>query len=977
MHWPRLLDLPARIAAVAPESRIRFGRGAGLLLLAFCAVAVPPAARGDDRFGDAGAPEARPDSSRARHGAFAPPLPAPPGGSEDPAPAPGATLAGTWQRVAGPFDTPAVNRAAVVRDSRRHRMLLVDGYDFGVQWSLSLPATGMPQWSARSLAGPYPSPRIAFVAVYDSLRDRVVLHGGWDGTAVLSDTWTLGLGGASGWTQLLPADSTGPARDGHVAIVDPVRDRLVIFGGTYANCDTCRSGETWALSLSGPARWTMIAAAGAGPSPRTDASAVYDPWLDLMVVFGGWGAGSSLVAKDDAWSFRFGDGTWTPITSARHPQGRAAQVAVVDFGHQRMVVQGGYTYPDYRHGLGDAWTLPLRGPAAWDSLLAGGPAPVAFHHGAIYSPERHSLITYGGLASLGGLVSGAAPNSCYELDLERNAWAQVSPMEDPRAPARQMDSWMLADPVVPQVVVLDGGDTDWRCYDEPWGFSLADASGWTYTEVAGVAPRCGASCTVYDSRRDRVLSFGGDDVIRHGGRVNEISALPLHTTGATWQPLPIAGPLPMGREKMCLVYDAKRDRVLMFGGAAWARTTDDSPAALDDLWQLALGDTLRWTQLATSGTPDGRWQATALLDTLRDRLIVHGGIFSQAFPTGFYPRRLYDTWALPLGGDSLAWQRLGPDAPAEVRANADEVAIERFPILDTARDGLLLVDTSLPALYALSFAQPNAWEPPPVQRNTFPLRTGAAHTLDPAGDRVFVFGGAARGLLRADLNALQLVPPTRQVAMDVVVEDHGRDESAGSLRVTVFGSASFSVDSLLRRGATLAGARVRFEQGYAWHGGLRGPERRIFRDLLGHVPLAELKSVPADSVVALAAVTSGGMRVTGYARLRLPRSARNEWGPPAEADGGAGAPEHGVRVIGSPMRGASLTLKYALASGLPARFELLDVQGRRLVRGEVPVAADGQGEFVLPESRALAPGVYLVRLTQGERVFTARAVVLR
>ena len=213
--------------------------------------------------------------------------------------------------------------------------------------------------------------------------------------------------------------------------------------------------------------------------------------------------------------------------------------------------------------------------------------------------------------------------------------------------------------------------------------------------------------------------------------------------------------------------------------------------------------------------------------------------------------------------------------------------------------------------------------------------------------------------------------------MDVVVEDHGRDESAGSLRVTVFGSASFSVDSLLRRGATLAGARVRFEQGYAWHGGLRGPERRIFRDLLGHVPLAELKSVPADSVVALAAVTSGGMRVTGYARLRLPRSARNEWGPPAEADGGAGAPEHGVRVIGSPMRGASLTLKYALASGLPARFELLDVQGRRLVRGEVPVAADGQGEFVLPESRALAPGVYLVRLTQGERVFTARAVVLR
>ena len=967
MFRPSLAGHTGRSTRPVHRSDARPTHRVGVLLLALCAVVAPFAARAAGGLADDGMHGMRPDSIRARHATAAAPGVAAPLVMDRNGPPQGTSLDGTWQPIAGPFDPPAVNRAPVVRDSRRHRMLLVDGEDFAALWSLSLPATGTPQWNSRLVAGPLPPARIACVAVYDSLRDRVVLHGGWDGTTVRSDTWTLALSGQPRWTQLLPSDPTSPARDGHVAIVDPVRDRLVIFGGTYANCDTCRSGEAWALPLAGEPRWTRIAADAAGPSPRTDASAVYDPWLDLMVVFGGWDGGP----KDDVWSLRLSDATWIPFDAGRRPQARLGHVAVADVGHQRMIVQGGGTYYDYGRGLSDAWTLPLRGPAAWEPLPTTGPAPVAFYHGAIYSPERHSLVTYGGLAGV------AAPNACFELDLDRNAWTDLSPADDPRAPSRRFDNWMMVDPTKPQVIVTDDGATDFRCYGEPWGYSLADTSGWKRWAARSIAPRCGAFSTVYDSRRDRLLSFGGDDLEWRHGRVDEISALPLHAPGAVWQPLPIAGPLPMGRWGMGLVYDAKRDRVLMFGGATSVNPSSDGPFSWDDLWQLSLGaDSVRWTPLATVGTPGGRWQVTAMIDTLRDRLVLHGGVFTPV-ERDFYPRWLTDTWVLPLGGDSLVWQRLGPDAPAVAHPGYDDVSIFRTPVLDAARDRLLLVDTNLPAAYAMPFEQPTAWQPLAIARNAFVPRNDAAMALDPAGDRVFVFGGLNRGLARADLAALQLLPPTRQVAIDVALEGGGRGEDTRALRIAVHGSATFAVDSMLRAGATLNGARVHFDEGFGWHGERQGAEHRMFRDLVGHVALRELLPLPADSVVAFSASTRRGTRITGYTRMRLPPHARAEASPFATSVEEANGPVPGLRALGGPAPGAALAFEYALPSEAPGVLDLLDVQGRRVARREATVGTDGRGRLELPEARMLAPGVYLARLSQGARVFTARVVILR
>lgn len=76
----------------------------------------------------------------------------------------------------------------------------------------------------------------------------------------------------------------------------------------------------------------------------------------------------------------------------------------------------------------------------------------------------------------------------------------------------------------------------------------------------------------------------------------------------------------------------------------------------------------------------------------------------------------------------------------------------------------------------------------------------------------------------------------------------------------------------------------------------------------------------------------------------------------------------------NPSRGGALTVRFTLPSAAPARLELLDVAGRRIASHEVGA---GQHALDLGQGRRLAPGLYLVRLTQGANTRTTRVAVLQ
>jgi len=72
----------------------------------------------------------------------------------------------------------------------------------------------------------------------------------------------------------------------------------------------------------------------------------------------------------------------------------------------------------------------------------------------------------------------------------------------------------------------------------------------------------------------------------------------------------------------------------------------------------------------------------------------------------------------------------------------------------------------------------------------------------------------------------------------------------------------------------------------------------------------------------------------------------------------------------------NLMVLFSLPSAEPARLELLDISGRRVARREVGSLGPGRHAVDLAEGGRIAPGIYLVRLTQGPNVRVTRAAIL-
>jgi len=95
-----------------------------------------------------------------------------------------------------------------------------------------------------------------------------------------------------------------------------------------------------------------------------------------------------------------------------------------------------------------------------------------------------------------------------------------------------------------------------------------------------------------------------------------------------------------------MVYDARRGRVVVFGGMGVA-APGQRPPPLGDTWEF---DGQRWTQLRVTG-PSARFSAGAAYDSRSGRVIIFGGLDA----TGF----VGDTWAW----NGRAWTKVSDTGP--------------------------------------------------------------------------------------------------------------------------------------------------------------------------------------------------------------------------------------------------------------------------------------------------------------------------
>jgi hypothetical protein len=120
-----------------------------------------------------------------------------------------------------------------------------------------------------------------------------------------------------------------------------------------------------------------------------------------------------------------------------------------------------------------------------------------------------------------------------------------------------------------------------------------------------------------------------------------------------------------------MVHDTLRDRMLVFGGLF------DGGPAFNDVWRFTLAAPYTWLTLLPAGPlPAARHHGGVIYDPVRDRLVVSGGLTASG-------GALSDTWALPLTGP-FAWQELRPSgsAPALGACNA---------VYDAVRDRMVVV----------------------------------------------------------------------------------------------------------------------------------------------------------------------------------------------------------------------------------------------------------------------------------------------
>ncbi len=204
-------------------------------------------------------------------------------------------------------------------------------------WALSLGPTLA--WSQVTATGPPPAARAGHSAIYDPLRDRMLVFGGANNlfgfNTRYNDVWELALGAAGpAWTLLNPQGTPPSARVEHTAIYDPIGDRMLVFGGR----DPGDKNDLWALSLADPLAWTLIDPTGAPPSPRSQHTAIYDADRARMVVFAGTPAG-------DTWALDLTNPlevTWEPLAvEGTPPGGRLNHTAIYDESAGRMVAFGG------------------------------------------------------------------------------------------------------------------------------------------------------------------------------------------------------------------------------------------------------------------------------------------------------------------------------------------------------------------------------------------------------------------------------------------------------------------------------------------------------------------------------------------------------------------------------------------------------------------------------------------------------------
>jgi hypothetical protein len=269
----------------------------------------------------------------------------------------------------------------------------------------------------------------------------------------------------------------------------------------------------------------------------------------------------------------------------------------------------------------------------------------------LYNPVARRIVLFGGLDE-----ANRDAGELWMLDPEKAAWQKIS-VAGPRPPTAE-DQSTVYDPIGHRMIVY-GGETD-DPTNNLWSLDLKTYR-WRNMTAAGGPVREGHTA-VFDESGKQMVVFGGQHELQTD--LHEIWSLDLNPESPTfekWRNQTIGEGHPPGRFDHVAVYDAKKQRMVIFGG--WTKTRKQ---LFGDTWALHLGaqsGRTGWEQVTAASHPPDRRNASAVYDAARNWFVIFGGE-GKSGP-------LSDVWAFDLTNDvwiSITPSGAGPAPRADAEA---------------------------------------------------------------------------------------------------------------------------------------------------------------------------------------------------------------------------------------------------------------------------------------------------------------------
>ena len=561
----------------------------------------------------------------------------------------------TWTRLANVDPSPPFIHSpglSGVFDSRRNRVIVLGTGSAGTSEAWALTLDSRPQWTQLAVAGPSPQPVTEASALYDEASDRMLVFGGkkddFETRPTLNTVSSLSLGDTPAWTELHPSGELPSPREEATTVYDSRHHRMVVFGGTPWSQDVPPdSDRVWLLSLDTNPAWSNVAPIGPHPLARRAHAACYDPLHDEMIILGGFGLWDHQSEGPlDAWGFSLDRMQWSRIDTPRAPLGRNSASALFDVKGHRVIMFGGQPVGGYI--ANECWSLSLDRRPEWELISppAGPPFPEMGGRGVFDRKRRR-------------LIFAQYDRSVWALSLSRTSqWQQVLPPSPAADRPTYPNFWsaLLLDAARDRVLGFDGRDL--------WALGLDSGTAWEkLSRLGDLPPRSGEPSLVLDPIGDRVLMCGGciaQGDGTHCGATNLLLSYDL-SQPSEWKRLAIPGDNPPPMYFHSGIFDPKRRRMVISGGHAFGPRGEQLPR---QAWALSLQGEPVWTKLGIAGPSALSVGPFAVYDELNDRILDLGYAGTSFSSLSLRDNRITSLAPTGTPPEETLWRYLASDPAA-------------------------------------------------------------------------------------------------------------------------------------------------------------------------------------------------------------------------------------------------------------------------------------------------------------------------